>query len=84
MSDFAFFRFLTSGLLTDEEKQDKETIVMLTEDVLHAQGMECDSKIAKISEEELAEILEKVRLLRKRRKGELVAASTEVIEHHYG
>ena len=84
MSDFAFVRFLTNGLLTEEEKNDKETIMMLTEEVLHAQGMECDAKIAKISEKELEEILEKVRQLRKRRKKEQSAGSAEVIEAHYG
>lgn len=84
MSDFAFVRFLTNGLLTEEEKNDRETIMMLTEEVLHAQGMECDAKIAKISEKELEEILEKVRLLRKRRKKEQSAGSAEVIEAHYG
>jgi hypothetical protein len=35
-----------------------------------AKGIECDSKIAKISEEQLKEILEQVRRLRKKRKTE--------------
>ena len=52
---------------------------MLTEEVLHAQGMECDARIAKISEEELKEILERVRQLRKRRRKEESTASAEVI-----
>lgn len=85
MSDFAFLRFLTNGLLAEEEKRDKETIIMLTEEVLHAQGMECDAKIAKISEKELEEILERVRqLLRKRRRKEESTASAEVIHTHDG
>ncbi len=83
MSDFAFIRFLSHGLLSEEEKQDKETIIMLTEEVLHAKGMECDASIAKISEKELEEILERVRQLRKRRK-EARAASAEVMQAHYG
>lgn len=84
MSDFAFLRFLTNGLLAEEEKKDKETIIMLTEEVLHAQGMECDAKIAKISEKELEEILERVRQLRKRRRKEESTTSTEVLQTHDG
>lgn len=83
MSDFAFLRFLTNGLLTEEERNDKETIIMLTEEVLHAQGMECDATIAKISESQLKEILEKVRQLRKKRKAQQVD-STEILQQHYG
>ncbi len=83
MSDFAFIRFLSHGLLSEEEKQDRENIIMLTEEVLHAKGMECDASIAKISEKELEEILERVRQLRKRRK-EASAASAEVLQAHYG
>ena len=83
MSDFAFLRFLTNGLLTEEERNDKEDIIMLTEEVLHAQGMECDATIAKISEEQLKEILEKVRELRKKKKAQQ-AESPDVLEQHYG
>lgn len=83
MSDFAFIRFLSHSLLSEEEKQDKENIIMLTEEVLHAKGMECDASIAKISEKELEEILERVRQLRKRKK-EASAASAEVMQTHYG
>jgi len=83
MSDFAFLRFLTNDLLTEEERNDKETIIMLTEEVLHAQGMECDATIAKISESQLKEILEKVRQLRKKRKAQQVD-STEILQQHYG
>jgi hypothetical protein len=83
MSDFAFVRFLSHGLLTEEEKRDRETIIMLTEEVLHAKGMECDASIAKISEKELEDILERVRQLRKRKR-EASATSAEVIQGHYG
>lgn len=83
MSEFAFLRFLSNGLLTEEEREDREDIIRLTEDVLHAQGMECDATIAKISEEQLKEILEKVRQLRKKKK-ERKAGSTEVLQQHYG
>jgi hypothetical protein len=69
--------------LSEEEKQDRENIIMLTEEVLHAKGMECDASIAKISEKELEEILERVRQLRKRKK-EAGTASPEVMHTHYG
>lgn len=51
-----------------EEQQHREEIITLTEQVLDAKGLECDSKISKISEEQLREILEGVRRLRKRKK----------------
>ena len=40
-----------------------------SEQVLDANGLECDEKISKISEEKLKEILEAVRKLRRKRKG---------------
>jgi hypothetical protein len=55
-------------MLTVEEQQHKDEIITLTEEVLDAKGIECDSKISKISEEQLREILEGVRRLRKRKK----------------
>ena len=70
MSEFAFFRFMSSNMLTLEEQQHKDEIVSLTEQVLDAKGIECDSKIAKISEEQLREILEQVRRLRRKKKTE--------------
>jgi hypothetical protein len=83
MSEFAFLRFLTNGLLTEEERKDKENIIALTEEVLQAQGIECDATIAKISEEQLKEILEKVRQLRKKKKAQQ-AQSAEALQQHYG
>jgi IMP dehydrogenase/GMP reductase len=68
MSEFAFFRFMSGNMLTVEEQQHKDEVVSLTEQVLDAKGMECDSKVSKISEEQLKEILEQVRKLRKRKK----------------
>jgi hypothetical protein len=70
MSEFAFFRFMSLSLLNLEEQQHKDEIVSLTEQVLDAKGIECDSKIAKISEEQLREILEQVRRLRRKKKTE--------------
>jgi IMP dehydrogenase/GMP reductase len=70
MSEFAFFRFMSGNMLTVEEQQHKDEMVSLTEQVLDAKGMECDSKVSKISEEQLKEILDQVRKLRKRKKNE--------------
>ena len=70
MSEFAYFRFMSYNMLTVEEQQHKDEIITLTEQVLDAKGIECDSKISKISEEQLREILEGVRRLRKRKKTE--------------
>jgi hypothetical protein len=61
MSEFAFFRFMSSNMLTLEEQQHKDEIVSLTAKALDDNGIECDSKISKISEEQLREILEQVR-----------------------
>jgi hypothetical protein len=68
MSDFAFMRFMSNNLLTQGERQDKDEIINLTEQVLDANGLECDERISKLSEEKLMEILEEVRKLRNRRK----------------
>jgi hypothetical protein len=68
MSEFAYFRFMSHNMLTIEEQQHKDEIITLTEQVLDAKGIECDSKISKISEEQLREILEAVRRLRKRKR----------------
>jgi hypothetical protein len=68
MSDFAYFRFLSYNLLTEEEKKDKEEIIAITEEVLDAKGIECDATISKISEDNLKEILEDVRQIRKKKK----------------
>lgn len=68
MSEFAFFRFRTNNMLTHEEELHKEEIIELTEEVLKARGVECDASIAKIPTEIMAEILEKVRELRRKRK----------------
>jgi hypothetical protein len=59
---------MSLSFLDLEEQQHKDEIVSLTEQVLDAKGIECDSKVAKISEEQLKEILEQVRKLRKKKK----------------
>ncbi len=79
MSDFAYFRFVSHNLLTDEEKKDKEEIIAITEEVLDAKGLECDATISKVSEETLKEILDSVRQIRKkkRKKDKAVEISIE-------
>ena len=67
MSEFAFFRFMSLNLLTQEEKDNKAEVISVTEEVLDAQGMECDSKIAKVSEETIRQILNEVRKRRRKR-----------------
>jgi len=62
-------------MLTVEEQQHREEIIALTEHVLDAKGLECDSKISKISQEQLREILEGVRRLRKRNKRKIEGSS---------
>jgi len=68
MSEFAFFRFKSANMLTQDEERDKEEIISLTEQVLDSRGIECDARIAKISEDRLREILEEVRRLRRKKK----------------
>jgi ABC-type phosphate transport system auxiliary subunit len=68
MSEFAFFRFKSANMLTDDEERDREEIIRLTEQVLDLKGIECDAKIAKITEDQLREILEEVRRLRRKKK----------------
>jgi len=78
MSDFAFFRFMSNGMLTSQEMQHREEIIRLTEEVLHSKGLQRDASIAKISMEELQDILAKVRELRKKRK-EISAVEAEIV-----
>ena len=68
MSDFAYFRFVSLNLLTDDEKKGKDEIIAITEEVLDAKGLECDTTISKVSEETLKEILDSVRQIRKRKR----------------
>ena len=68
MSEFAFFRFKSANMLTEDEERDKVEMIKLTEQVLDSRGIECDAKISKISEDRLREILEEVRKLRRKKK----------------
>lgn len=79
MSEFAFFRFLSLNLLTQEEKENKAEVISVTEQVLDAEGIECDSKISKLSEEKINEILAQVR---KRRRKIIQNENLEEKEEH--
>lgn len=68
MSEFSFFRFKSANMLSEAEERDKQEMIRLTEQVLDARGIECDARIAKISEDRLREILEEVRKLRRKKK----------------
>lgn len=69
MSEVAYFRFKSNNMLTKDEKEHKDEIIQLTEEVIQAKGIECDSRISRRSQEQLKEILEEVRqLLRKKMK----------------
>ena len=82
MSEFAFFRFRSNNMLTKEEEEHKEEIIQLTEEILQAKGIQCDASISKISEDELIEILEKVRELRRKKKKK--QSSTEAAKQEEG
>jgi len=70
MSDLAYQRFMASYMLTNEEQlpQNRQEIIDYTEDVLQAKGIECDKRIAELSDEQVKEILEEVRRLREKGK----------------
>jgi ribosomal protein S13 len=70
MSDLAYQRFMASYMLTTEEQlpQNRQEIIDYTEDVLQAKGIECDKRIAELSEEQVKEILDEVRKLREKKK----------------
>jgi phage antirepressor YoqD-like protein len=60
-------------MLTEDEERDKEEMISLTEQVLDSKGIECDARIAKISEDRLREILEEVRKLRRKKKKNVIS-----------
>lgn len=69
MSEVAYFRFKSNNMLTKDEKEHKDEIIQLSEEALQAKGIEGDSRISRISQEQLKEILEEViHLLRKKKK----------------
>ena len=64
-------------MLTKEQEAHKEEVIQFTEEVLQAKGIQCDARISKIPEDELRDILLKVRELRKKKKKQL---DTEVLK----
>jgi hypothetical protein len=59
MTEFAYFTFMSNSMLTmEEEEEHKDEIIAFTKEVLQARGVESDSRISKISEEQLKETLE--------------------------
>lgn len=70
MSELAFSRFMANYMLTAEEQlpENKVEIIDYTEDVLQANGIECDNRISEMSEDQLKEILDQVRKLRQNKK----------------
>ena len=80
MSEFAFFRFVSYNMLTKEEKEHENEIIELNEQILDAKIIECDSRIAKISEEQLKEILEEVRQRRKKKKSNSLESDQNIEE----
>jgi hypothetical protein len=70
MSELAYSRFMASYMLTAEEQlpENKTEMIDYTEDVLQAKGIECDNRISEMSEDQLKEILEQVRKLRRNKK----------------
>ena len=42
-------RFMSNNMLTTEESQHKDEIVNLTEQVLDANGLECDERISRLT-----------------------------------
>jgi len=83
MSEFAFFRFKSANMLSEDEERDKQEMITLTEQVLDAKGIECDARIAKISEDKLREILEEVRKLRKKKMNSVSSGDSKSNDDRY-
>lgn len=54
MSELAYSRFMASYVLTAEEQlpENKVEIIDYTEDILQANGIECDNRISEMSEDQ--------------------------------
>jgi hypothetical protein len=64
-------------MLTGEEQRNKEQLIAAFETVLQAKGIECDERIGRMGESELAEILAAARLImaesKKRKQAKTIA-----------
>jgi hypothetical protein len=68
MSEFAYYRFLGNNVLTTEEMQQKDEAIRLSEERLDVKGIQCDSRISKLSLEQLIEILDVRRKYKKHKQ----------------
>ena len=58
MSRFTYNRFLANNIVATEEMPQKDETLRLTEEGFDLKGSQCDSRISKLSLEQLIEILE--------------------------
>jgi hypothetical protein len=68
MSEFAYYRFLRNNIVTTEEMQEKDEAIRLSEERLDVKGIQCDSRISKLSLEQLIEILDVRRKYKKHKQ----------------
>ena len=68
---------MSLNLLTREEKVNRSEMISITEEVLDSKGIECDAKIAKVSEETIREVLSEVRKRRRKRANQVNESDEE-------
>ena len=68
MSEFAYYRFLITNIVITEEMQQKDEAIRLSEERLDVKGIQCDSRISKLSLEQLIEILDVRRKYKKHKQ----------------
>ena len=68
MSEFAYYRFLRTNIVITEEMQQKDEAIRLSEERLDVKGIQCDSRISKLSLEQLIEILDVRRKYKKHKQ----------------
>ena len=68
MSEFAYYRFLRNNIVITEEMQQKDEAIKLSEERLDVKGIQCDSRISKLSLEQLIEILDVRRKYKKHKQ----------------
>jgi hypothetical protein len=68
MSEFAYYRFLRNNIVITEEMQQKDEAIRLSEERLDVKGIQCDSRISKLSLEQLIEILDVRRKYKKHKQ----------------
>jgi hypothetical protein len=68
MSEFAYYRFLRNNIVITEEMQQKDEAIRLSEERLDVKAIQCDSRISKLSLEQLIEILDVRRKYKKHKQ----------------